>query len=582
MITRPLPFQDALEYLVQKEQLPAEWDAAEWAAQEADFRNRAFFISKVEHARFIDRAQGLLFDYMAKVRDEVTTPAGERTTALRVAGREHFVKLMRDFMIAEGMARPGEFKDVNQKDVEDIRSLARLRLIFDTNVRQAYGYGQWKQGMTPAVLKAYPAARLIRDMGVKVPRPRHEAHLGDVMLKTDPRWAEYHNAKEIGGFGVPWGPYGFNSGVTQEDVPKDEWKKLDPSARAEPVRADAPPMGINDGLSASLRNMDPELKRKLIAELRGGPEPRDIREVAREAAATARRDALGRGLADAEKRGDHTLAVKYRQAIAALPTGSRMAVREDGDKIMLEKTGIPGNVPPLPDETNRPPQGFQPAEVLAGIRAFRATESGGAGFAREIRSDREAESLARWADAKGVLTTESRAPQPDELTGGEHMVTLDDSNGVVAKATHPGKFGFAADLEMIHPRGSQSKPRITAGLVDATPEEYLLRMNWQNDLFGDDVQIMGAVKYPQGLSVLTTQPFYDGKRTEQPEIDSWFISSGWRKLPLKDGAFYDEARDLLILDALPRNVLTLADGNLMPFDVVIVRPDEMLKSRLGL
>ncbi len=48
----------------------------------------------------------------------------------------------------EGMAKPGEFKGVNQKDVTDIRSMARLNLIFDTNVRQAYGFGQWKQGMT--------------------------------------------------------------------------------------------------------------------------------------------------------------------------------------------------------------------------------------------------------------------------------------------------------------------------------------------------------------------------------------------------------------------------------------------------
>ncbi len=51
---------------------------------------------------------------------------------------------------------------------------------------------------------------------------------------------------------------------------------------------------------------------------------------------------------------------------------------------------------------------------------------------------------------------------------------------------------------------------------------------------------------------------------------------------MKDGAFYNESRDLLIMDALPRNVLTTADGNLMPFDVVIVRPDELLKSRIGL
>jgi hypothetical protein len=34
-------------------------------------------------------------------------------------------------MISEGMAKHEEFASVNQKDVTDIRSLARLRLIFD-------------------------------------------------------------------------------------------------------------------------------------------------------------------------------------------------------------------------------------------------------------------------------------------------------------------------------------------------------------------------------------------------------------------------------------------------------------------
>jgi hypothetical protein len=93
---------------------------------------------------------------------------------------------------------------------------------------------------------------------------------------------------------------------------------------------------------------------------------------------------------------------------------------------------------------------------------------------------------------------------------------------------------------------------------------------------------MGAVRYPQGVSVLTTQPFYEGTRTDQPDIDAWFEHLGWKKLVSKDGVFYDAAKDLLIMDALPRNVLTLQNGSLMPFDVVIVRPSDYLKSKLDL
>jgi len=220
--------------------------------------------------------------------------------------------------------------------------------------------------------------------------------------------------------------------------------------------------------------------------------------------------------------------------------------------------------------------------VLSGIRAIRSTEPQSSGLAREIRSDREAESLARWADAKSILSIESRSPQSDDLTGGEHLVTLDISGNIVYKSTHPGKFGFGADVEMIHPKGRNARPRITAGLVDASPDEYLFRMIKQNELFRDHVRVMGVVQYPQGVSVLTTQPFYKGDRTDQPVIDSWFKERGWKKIAGKDGAFYDDASDLLIMDALPRNVLTLEDGNLMPFDVVIVQPSASLKSSLGL
>jgi hypothetical protein len=175
-----------------------------------------------------------------------------------------------------------------------------------------------------------------------------------------------------------------------------------------------------------------------------------------------------------------------------------------------------------------------------------------------------------------------RPPVTDELTGGEHIVTLSEDQRLVFKSTLPGKFGYGADVEMIVPRGRWSRPRITAGLVDATPEEYLFRLQQQNELFGDDIRVIGAVKYPQGLSALTTQPFYVGVRTEQSRIDAWFTAKGWKPVDGKDGAFYETSKDLLIMDALPRNVLTFPDGTVMPFDVVVVRPTDDLKSKLGL
>lgn len=329
-----MEFKEAIGSLLDKDQVPASWDSAHWALMEPEARIRAFFSAKVENARFLDRAQGLLFDYMAKVRDDITTTDGDKTRALRVAGREHFVKLMREFMITEGMAQPDEFKDMPQADVQRLGSMARLRLIFDTNVRQAYGYGQWKQGMEPDALKAFPAARLVRRRGVMEARPRHAANIGEVRAKTDMYWwASYQNSPEIGGFGVPWGPFGFNSGTDQQNVSREEAEKL--GVHLPPSPPDLP--GLNDGLQASTKRMDPALKAKLLAELRSGPKLTDPREAGKEAAAQVRREMLNRGLTESLGKGNAAMVEKYREALAKLPqTGNGFAVHEDGDKITLD------------------------------------------------------------------------------------------------------------------------------------------------------------------------------------------------------------------------------------------------------
>ncbi|QJE95274.1 hypothetical protein [Luteolibacter luteus] len=268
MIDQPMFFEVALRFLLEKDPNPEEWDAAEWAAEKPAVRVRSFFSSRVESARFLDRARGLIFDYLAKVRDEVTTPEGEKTTALRVGGREDFVMLMRRFMIEEGMAVPEEFKDVIQGDLEDIRSVLRLRRIFNTYLRQAYGFGQWRQGMKPAVRRAFPSARFVRVRSVMDRRPLHAEHEGEVRLKTDlDWWAKYRNDPAIGGFGVPWGPYGFHSGMGQEDVPREEARKSGVSVDGAEGQLEKPLPELNEGLRVSIRGMGPEVKQRLANEL---------------------------------------------------------------------------------------------------------------------------------------------------------------------------------------------------------------------------------------------------------------------------------------------------------------------------
>ena len=85
----------------------------------------------------------------------------------------------------------------------------------------------------------------------------------------------------------------------------------------------------------------------------------------------------------------------------------------------------------LPNDNVIPTQGFDPSEVLAGIRALRPAEPQSAWVTRETRSEREAQSLAGWADERGLSSARVVAPHADELTGGEHFVTLKKSSDLV-------------------------------------------------------------------------------------------------------------------------------------------------------
>lgn len=262
-------YEDAIRFILDKNPNPQEWDASAWASEESAVKIRSFFSSQVENARFLDRAQAFIFDYMAGTTEKVVSPDGTQSIAIRAGGRAEFVRAMRQFMIKEGMATEDEMRGSNQNDLTDIKSENRLRLIFDTNVRQAYGYGNWKQGMTPAVLRRFPAARFIRKRNVGIERERHAAHENEVRLKTDRAWwADYQNDPLIGGFGVPWEPYGFNSGMGQQDVSREQAinSGLPIDLDDDFKKNDAP--GLNTGMSASVKKMNPDVKKRLLEELR--------------------------------------------------------------------------------------------------------------------------------------------------------------------------------------------------------------------------------------------------------------------------------------------------------------------------
>ena len=294
--------------IYRKEPVPSGATAEQLARLAVDMEDNAFFSSRVENMRFLQRAQNLIFDYLSRTVEDVVGPDGVTRKALAVASRGQFTALMRDFMVAEGMATEEEFPDVNHGGLADIRSQARLELIFDTNVNMAYASAQKAAGMTPSALESFPAWELVRIADRMEPRfwPARWRQAGGeffpglneaypmamgriVALKTDPIWANLGSKslfKDAIGTDMP--PFAWRSGMGWRQVSKAEWEaggKVTPKSQKKPE-------SLNPRAIASTSRIDPELKRKALEELRKRREARgelqDIGQIARERAAQVR------------------------------------------------------------------------------------------------------------------------------------------------------------------------------------------------------------------------------------------------------------------------------------------------------
>ena len=266
MFNKAQPFDEALRELRERIPTGSPFDSRQWAQVGADIRSRAFFSANVESTRFLQRAKDLIDRYMDRQIEVVVDADGVERPALRVGSRADFVRQMREFMVAEGMATPEEFKG-KQGNIKQLSSLSRLQLIFDTNIAQAEGFARWKQGQTPIILDAYPAARFVRHAGARVKRRRHQENENVVKLKNDHAWwALYQNGQDIGGFEVPYPPYGYNSHMDYVDVSRKEATKLGLLKKNEPVTEER--RRFNDGLKASIDKLDPELRKRLKKRLK--------------------------------------------------------------------------------------------------------------------------------------------------------------------------------------------------------------------------------------------------------------------------------------------------------------------------
>lgn len=201
IFTEPKPFKEALEARAVKTLLPTELRTKDLALLEPAIRERATFAAGVTNANFLQRVD----DAIAKLLSGSSDRATQRMELKRLQGSL------------------GD-SSVDDTDLTDTRSDARLDLILDTNLQQAQGYGNWKQGQDAAVLEQWPAQELIRVQDSETPRDwsKRWADAGGqffgtrmIALKNDPIWVK------LSRFRLPYPPFDFNSGMDVQDVDRD-------------------------------------------------------------------------------------------------------------------------------------------------------------------------------------------------------------------------------------------------------------------------------------------------------------------------------------------------------------------------
>lgn len=233
MFKQPIPFTEALSAQMVKTALPTSLRSKWFASLPREIRLRSMFSSGVTSADLLGKVDGSIREVLSgKMTEEQA-----RTLLHRLPG-----------MLSS----------------EELKTEARLRLVLETNIDLARGYGGFAQSQDVDILDEYPAQELYRAEDRKEPRdwPARWEEAGGkffpgdadypegrmIALKSDPIW------EKISAFGLPYAPFDYNSGMDLQDIDRDEAEDLGLIDAGEVVHPQRSP--FNDGVQATVKADD--------------------------------------------------------------------------------------------------------------------------------------------------------------------------------------------------------------------------------------------------------------------------------------------------------------------------------------
>jgi hypothetical protein len=257
MITAtPVPFQQALDALTVKSVLPTSASSRALEQLPAELARRATFSARTNSAW-----------YVSKIADVTESLTAGLSRAQGGMSKPQAMQALRDALKQLGY-HPGT-AGIEPRSIQDFSSDRRLKLIVDTNVSLAQGYGHHTAGQDPVVLDAFPCQELVREVQSRLQRPwptiweRAGGRIYSgrmVALKNDPVWVN------ISRFGLPYPPFDFNSGMGVRDITRREALALGVDGLDQPQTPE--PMSLASDLSASPAQRHSDLHAGLLQQLR--------------------------------------------------------------------------------------------------------------------------------------------------------------------------------------------------------------------------------------------------------------------------------------------------------------------------
>lgn len=257
-LTEPKPLEDVIASFDAKTLIGSALRTAEWDRMPAALRQRALFSASVTSIHFLKEAQRGVRNMVTRAKS--TNEQGE---SYWTTDRSKLVADLRRLGTELGIPHPEGRKNgaIRESDLKDPLSMRRLKLIVNTQMEMAYGYGDFLAAHDPAVIDVWPCQELVRISPRRVPRDWQKRwseaggklYEGRMIARKDsPIW------RAISRFNLPYAPFDFESGMGLEDVGHDEAVQLGVMQDGDRVVSQIQP--FNQDLEASVKNLTPQEK----------------------------------------------------------------------------------------------------------------------------------------------------------------------------------------------------------------------------------------------------------------------------------------------------------------------------------